>query len=527
MRFAVPASRIFFILLFHAVCYAINRLEPTETDLTCFNDYDNEMKCHLSSESCSEYKLHVTHHPGGDSKEYACTFKTTGIATDCECKVKVMGFVISEIFNTALLKGGNVLFAKELETATFLKPKTPVLKVQKTENGNFKVTWDAMYENKKSFVDLLKIKLHVITGKEQKESLEALNTVGFIEIISSNLDPKTSYNLTATMSTKYNNYMIESDESKPLAFTTPASPNEKLKIIPVVCVALIALIFIISIMVFSIKRKWWDRISKPKINPDFDPERKINTMSPSILTISPIQANVLNSDLNKQKKWTFSPVDTKSEKSSISVDSAAGDYGKAGMLAWEEYDILKRTERELNQIFAEIFGDRKCLMSSTYSKLPVVTENHLGSSSQRQRNNNNRDSGNCSGSSFFSNLAYAKSPPDSSELSEQQNSETIYMNASTINRDNHPVGSDIGKTQSDKFIISKNPMYPATCNMIFCDCEYQDTRTTQQWNSTTSTEVGFGNCGARKVAPPIQLYSFSPDLDINHTIELIDSYHTV
>lgn len=53
------------------------------------------------------------------SKEYACTFKTTGIATGCECKVEVMGFVIGEIFNTALLKGGNVLFAKELQTGTF------------------------------------------------------------------------------------------------------------------------------------------------------------------------------------------------------------------------------------------------------------------------------------------------------------------------------------------------------------------------------------------------------------------------
>ncbi|KAA0705443.1 hypothetical protein E1301_Tti016983 [Triplophysa tibetana] len=529
MRFGVPASQIFFILLFNSVVYAINSLEPTETDLTCFNDYDEEMKCHLSSESCSEYKLNVKHEPGGVSKEYACAFKTTDRTTDCECKIKVPGFVIGEIFNTSLLKGGNVLFVKELETGTFIKPKTPVLKVQKTENGNFKVTWEAKYEGKKSFVNGLKINLYGITGEGQKEPMQGLNTVGFIEIISSNLDPKTSYSLTATMSTNYNNYMIESDKSKPLAFITPASPNEMLKIIPVVCVALIALIFIISIMAFSIKRKWWDKISKPKINPDFDPGRKINTMSPPVLTISPIQANILNSDLNEKKKWTFSPADTKSEKSSISVDSAAGDYGKAGTLAPEEYNICTRTERELNHVFANIFGDRKISMSSTYSKLPLVTENHLGSTSQTQRNCHNRDSGNCSGSSFFSNLAYAKSPLGSSEFMEPQNGETLYMNESTINRDNHPVGSDIGETQSDKLIISKNPIYPSLhdSNMILCDYEYQDKCTTQQWNSTTSTEVALDNCGARKVAPPIQLYSFSLDLNINPSIELIDSYHIV
>ncbi|KAI7803913.1 IL-4RA-like protein 1 membrane anchored form [Triplophysa rosa] len=498
------------------------------------------MKCHLSSESCSEYKLNVTHYAAGESNEYSCVFKAYERATDCECKVEVPGFVMGENFNTALLKGGNVLFVKVLETGKFLKPKTPVLKVQKTENGNFKVTWDAKYKRPKNFVDGLKIKLYGIIGKGQKEPLEGLNTVGFIEIISSNLDPKTNYSLTATMSTHYNNYMIESDESKPLAFTTPSSPNDILKIIPVVCVALITLIFIIFIMTFSIKRVWWDKISKPKINSDFDPGRNINTMSPSIVPISPIRADILKSDLNKEKKWTLSPVDTKSEKSSTSVDSAAGDYGETGTDTREEDNICTRTERELKDVFESIWSAKLIPMSSTYSKVPVVTENHLGSSSQRERNCYNRDSGNCSGSSCFSNLAYAKSPAYSYE---QLPCDTVYVNEPTINSDNHPVGSDIGKTQSDdntdemltrnKFIVSKNPLYPTLhdSNMIVCDNEYQDKGIKQQWNSTTSTVLG--NCGAKKVcqtgghAPSFQPYCFTLPLHIKPNIEMVDSYHAV
>ncbi len=41
-------------------------IEPTEEDLKCFNDYETEMKCSLSTDrlkSCSGYKLNIT--PGG------------------------------------------------------------------------------------------------------------------------------------------------------------------------------------------------------------------------------------------------------------------------------------------------------------------------------------------------------------------------------------------------------------------------------------------------------------------------------
>lgn len=533
MRFNVPACQIFFTLFFHALCYVIptNSQEPTEKDIKCFNDYESKVKCQLSSDSCSEYKLNVTHDIGQGSNEYSCIFKQSrGSATDCECKFNVSGFVLTEIFTTTLLKGGNDLFTKKWQTMDFIQPKTPVITVQKTENGHFKVTWDSNYKTYyNNFVDGLKIKLYGINGKRQKEPLEELNRVGFIEIISSNLDPKTKYSLTATMSTHYNNYMIESDRSEPYEFTTPPSPNEKLKMIPVVCVALITVIFIIFIVIFRIKTVWWDKISKPKINLDFVKNSK--TLPPYIAPISSIRADILKSDL--ENKWILPSVDTNSEKSSNSVDSVAIDYAQTCSGTREE-DNVARLVRHLEVEFKRHKSTNPLVISSSYNPVPVVSENSLGTSSQRHR-----DSGNCSGSSFFSNQSYLKSPTDSSSFLETPTCDLSYINEPKINSDNYPVGSDTGKTQFDdnpdemltknKLIMSKNPLYPT----LVCDNEYQDVRsltnsTKEQLNSRTSiTEAALDKCGAMsKVfetgghAPCFQ----PPTL---HIIEMVDSYHPV
>ncbi len=47
----------------HPVFYFPITVEPTEKDLKCFNDYETEMKCSLSTDrlkSCSGYKLNIT-----------------------------------------------------------------------------------------------------------------------------------------------------------------------------------------------------------------------------------------------------------------------------------------------------------------------------------------------------------------------------------------------------------------------------------------------------------------------------------
>ncbi|KTF82764.1 hypothetical protein cypCar_00012277, partial [Cyprinus carpio] len=211
--------------------------EPTEEDLKCFNDYEKEMKCSLSTDrlkSCSGYKLNISRNVFNMFQEmYACIFERSHNSDKCECRINVKGFVITEIFTTTLLEGSNVLLSKTSKTEDFIKPKTPVLSVQKTENGNFYVTWDDQYKlGGRHFLEDLKINLaYGIKGELEKISKTVPNTVGSFEIVGKNLQPNTNYVLTATMSTGYNDHSISSDQSTPAEFTTCKSIYICLKVI--------------------------------------------------------------------------------------------------------------------------------------------------------------------------------------------------------------------------------------------------------------------------------------------------------
>uniref|UniRef100_A0A671R7G2 Uncharacterized protein n=1 Tax=Sinocyclocheilus anshuiensis TaxID=1608454 RepID=A0A671R7G2_9TELE len=198
----VLLSQIILTLFCQALCY-----EPTKEDLKCFNDYETEMKCSLSSNS-SITKCIAVH-------LYTCIFERSHHSDNCECKIKVQGFVATEIFNTTLLEGTTVLLSERFMTSDFIKPKSPVLSVQKTENGNFNVTWDDQYDKSG------------LAGRHFFESLRLIqisktvpNTVGSFEIVAKNLQPNTNYILTATMSSDYNDHSISSDQSTTVEFTT-------------------------------------------------------------------------------------------------------------------------------------------------------------------------------------------------------------------------------------------------------------------------------------------------------------------
>uniref|UniRef100_A0A673JXR4 Interleukin-4 receptor subunit alpha-like n=1 Tax=Sinocyclocheilus rhinocerous TaxID=307959 RepID=A0A673JXR4_9TELE len=209
----VLLSQIILTLFCQALCYV-----PTKEDLKCFNDYETEMKCSLSSDrlqSCSGYKLNITH-------PYTCIFERSHHSDNCECKIKVQGFVATEIFNTTLLEGTNVLLSERFMTSDFIKPKSPVLSVQKTENGNFNVTWDDQYDKsglvRRNFFESLRINLtYGIKGGHENT---VPNTVGSFEIVAKNLQPNTNYILTATMSSDYNDHSISSDQNATVEFTT-------------------------------------------------------------------------------------------------------------------------------------------------------------------------------------------------------------------------------------------------------------------------------------------------------------------
>ncbi|KAK7168105.1 hypothetical protein R3I94_002224 [Phoxinus phoxinus] len=327
--FSTFLCQIILTLICQTLCY-----EPTETDLECFNDYETEMKCSFwfdGLKSCSGYKLNITQTVVNTLKKYTCMFEKSHYRANCECKIKVQEFVVSEIFSTTLLNGTDVLLSKTFVTEDFIKPKTPVLSVQKTENGDYNVTWDDKYE-KSYFARGLEIHLtYKIEGGNETMSRNVSNSLGFDEIVGRSLQPNTNYILTARMSTGYNEHKILSDQSAPVEFTSSSSPNELLRtMVPPLCVVLIIIIGSIFMCVLRMKMNLWDNISKPKIDAYLG-EEKGRILPASFMNLSSIQVEIPKLDFQEEKKLiSTSSVDTNNEKSSRSVESAAGDYGQAG-----------------------------------------------------------------------------------------------------------------------------------------------------------------------------------------------------
>nr|ABS86038.1 IL-4RA-like protein 2 soluble form [Danio rerio]AEZ49866.1 soluble IL-4 receptor alpha isotype [Danio rerio] len=218
----MSSSLFLYQIILTLVCQAL--CDDPIKDLNCFNDYEAEMTCSFSSESlrnCSGYKLNVTQKLAYEINRFSCVFERSHHNAICECKIEVEGFITEEIFSTTLLKGTKVLLQRDFKTIDYIKPKTPVLFVKKTENRNFHVTWDDSYGQRNVFTDNLFITLtYRIKGEIETNSTKEANTVGFCVIVGSLLQPKTEYILTAKMSSNYNGQKIYSDQSAAVHFTT-------------------------------------------------------------------------------------------------------------------------------------------------------------------------------------------------------------------------------------------------------------------------------------------------------------------
>ncbi|XP_067238586.1 uncharacterized protein [Chanodichthys erythropterus] len=551
--------QIILTLICQTHCY-----EPTVNDLKCFNDFETEMKCSLESDgpiSCSGYKLNITHTEADLLKEYTCIFERSHHSPSCECKVEVQGFVIGEKFTTTLLEGTNVLLSKTLMTEDFIKPKTPVLSV-KTEDGNFYVTWEDKYTSYPAgnFKNSLEIHLsYRIKGKDETVYKNESNSVRFSEIVSIHLQPNTDYILTARMSTSYNGHKILSDQSAPVEFTSPSSPNDMVrKLVPPLCVGLIFIICAIFICVLRMKTKWWDKISKPKVDASFGQE-KGHILPPSIMNFSTIHVEIPKLEFQEKKLISASSVDTTNEKSSHSVESAADDYGQAGLDSCSSINISLHVKNALEKDFKSL-----PFTSNTPCVLP-------------QYNRASRDSGNCSGSSFFSNMTYLESSPDDSLFLEQHSCD---HSCQSDKRENSSMSADISKSKfnfptidaledgyqcfnsvvnqgndadvslnlsddadsDEKLIVknlitSKNPLYPSLLlhdgSVTPSDDGYQAfeglTKSTEgQWSTSIRTEQALNECGALKFPHSTgQDPTWASSLHFSPIIQIDTSYQSV
>ncbi|XP_050961601.1 uncharacterized protein LOC127162801 isoform X2 [Labeo rohita] len=485
---------------------------------------------------------------------------------------------LPERFSITLLEGTNVLSKASMTTEEFIKPKTPVVKVLKNDSGNFIVTWNDQYEKNGllgQFLQNLRINLTYEGGHENITRV-LQNTVGSFEIVGKNLKPNTKYILTATMSTDYNAHTISSDQSAPVEFTTSSSPNEIAKIlIPPLCVGLIIIILIIFISVLSMKRNWWDKISKPKIDANLG-EEKDHILPLSVMEFSPIHVEISTLDLQEENKLISAvSVDTNNGRSSHSIETTPVKYGQACSGSQEEnictINIPSCVEHALDEVF-KLHPITKNLLPPnnqvttirSYSSVNIVH-------SSRECNSANQDSGSSSGPMVFSNMSYVESATDDSlyveHLSEdhyhqsskrevsdssngQFNSPTIdtledeYQGFNSVlnKRNDSDVRVNLSNDAGEKCIM-KNLITSTNPSLILHDGSitlsdegYQAfqglTKSTEgQWCTSVRTEQALDACGALKFPhsngqdrTSVQPSSWTSSLHFSPIIQIESSY---
>ncbi|XP_008335419.1 uncharacterized protein LOC103398546 isoform X2 [Cynoglossus semilaevis] len=169
-----------------------------------------------------------------------------------------MIIVFGEKHNATVWRDGHRLESKIIDIYSTIKPKRPEIRPVEEVNGKFLIKWKT---NMKDLLDsdLTSNVTYWKKGDTKKVSMTVKpaisNGLKIYEIHSRELEPSTDY----VVSVKSDLNNIFSESSDEMEFTTPASPNNGLKVvmasISVVAVVLSSLIFGCF---FKIKKKWWD-----------------------------------------------------------------------------------------------------------------------------------------------------------------------------------------------------------------------------------------------------------------------------
>ncbi len=310
----------------------------------------------------------------------------------------------------------------------------------------------------------------------------------------------------------------------------------------------------------------------------FSPKNFINAWQTSVILIL---INNASTCLSVYRISALS-VDTNNEKSSHSVESVPVDYGQAGSGSPEEnisaFNITSRVEQALAELFKLPPITNNPLQLSSYNQVTTSrsNENVNGISSSRERNRENRDSGNCSGSSVFSNMSYLGSSPGNSLFLEQLSCdhycqsgkkevpdaddsqfnfptlEDGYQSFSSVMEKGNDadvcvnLSGDVGTDEKcimKNLITSTNPLYPS---LILHDGSVTPTdeghpafpgltkSTKGEWSTSVSTEQALNAWGALKFPQStgqdptsVQQSSWATSLHISPVIQMDSSYHCV
>uniref|UniRef100_UPI003AAB8B48 uncharacterized protein n=1 Tax=Centroberyx gerrardi TaxID=166262 RepID=UPI003AAB8B48 len=418
-----------------------------EKDLYCTNDYVDTMFCHFKPTSdqpdCTEYSLNLTGNILEKPKVH-CNFKRReGFSGACCCSIKMI-FVLGETHTATLLKGGQELKSKIISIKDSIKPKTPTVKVEETENGNFRVTWKTNYKATTLNDDITSTVTYGKKGEEKTDMVhKVVGTATSSVILRKDLQPSTAYVVSVKTFASFSKH--SSDSSEECEFTTLFTSKTQTIHVRVGKTCLKSLLRVLTLTLFYVhftadfdiflaviislsfaaviitsvvfgcyvrfKAKWWDKIAECP-NPTL-----LNMLPGEQKLLQPLQTHFSSiyvdlSVLNDGKPWSkCSLTDTSSEsyQQSSGINTGSSSLGYANTLP---ADIITNVQEALCKALPQL-----ALMSSVTNS--SLTESHKDNgllSTAYSPCSVTQDDLNSPGSSSFDNKTYSILIPSSQQI---------------------------------------------------------------------------------------------------------------
>ncbi|XP_048102951.1 uncharacterized protein LOC125296877 [Alosa alosa] len=321
-------------------------------DVTCVNDFDRTMMCAFTPEqstNCSEYSLKIEFNPDEPllKRDYGCSLSSVG-CDKCCCTIDVeVGFLHGEDSKVTVERNGT--HGKHIiNTSKHIKPKTPtIISVNLTADGNTNVTWLTHYEGK-SFLKDLKTELEfksMKAGEWNKVTEEAIHKTHY-EF--NNLEPNTEYIVKARVKAIINDESHFSDWSQEVPFLSGNVENVTKKVVPVICLILIAIVCTLVCCYVKIKK---NKESKDSFSPRIElnsiyligTEHKVGLLCPEYTSTSRMEVFIPKQHIIEEEKSITSISVGSSGNSnlieSINSNSTSVDYG---FVEKDQNQILER-----------------------------------------------------------------------------------------------------------------------------------------------------------------------------------------
>uniref|UniRef100_A0A8C3KYC5 Interleukin-4 receptor subunit alpha n=1 Tax=Chrysolophus pictus TaxID=9089 RepID=A0A8C3KYC5_CHRPC len=265
-----PVLHTLWILLFS---YATMKVMATEhiQEFACFTDYAEKLICHWkvpAQLNCSkEFLLYYV-------KECipprnVCVPENGEESFMCTCTIYPDYFVSSLTYNLSLQFNGTNMWNSSVTPAQVVKPRAPKnLAVEKSENGNFNLSWEESYAASSMLFEQPVI-YEVKYWSKQRPGEVTVTSINYqaksFEITASSL--QRGYDYIASIRCNYIDYPVYwSDWSDAVEFHYDfqvTSEDILHMAVPISCILIMAVAVTCYFCFTKMKKEWWDQIPNP------------------------------------------------------------------------------------------------------------------------------------------------------------------------------------------------------------------------------------------------------------------------